>query len=125
MKCFKGFRGVTQGEPLSPTIFNMVMDVLVWHWVEDMAESAGGQGGCRREVIHKNTPFYANDGMIEPSEPGWLQGASITLLGMFERVGLRTNVRKKVRMVCRPCQTAGTQLEAAYKQTMTSAGLSY
>ena len=28
---FKGARGVTQGDPLSPTIFNMLVDVVVRH----------------------------------------------------------------------------------------------
>ena len=36
MVSVKGFRGVTQGEPLSPTIFNVVVDVVVRHWVEVM-----------------------------------------------------------------------------------------
>ena len=30
---FKGARGVTQGDPLSPTIFNVVVDVVVRHWL--------------------------------------------------------------------------------------------
>ena len=30
---FNGARGVTQGDPLSPTIFNVVMDAVVHHWV--------------------------------------------------------------------------------------------
>ena len=30
---FKGFRGVTQEGPLSPTIFNVVVDTMVLHWV--------------------------------------------------------------------------------------------
>ena len=46
-------------------------------------------------------------------------------VGLFERVGLNTNVRKTVRMVCRPCQTEVTQSEAAYGQRMTGAGPSY
>ena len=54
---FKGFRGVTQGDPLSPTISNAVVDTVVRHWIEEMAESAGGQGRRGREGRHKNAFF--------------------------------------------------------------------
>ena len=30
---FKGHRGVTQVDPLYSTIFNMVVDTLICHWV--------------------------------------------------------------------------------------------
>ena len=30
---FKGDRGVMQGDPLSPTIFNVVVDAVVQHWL--------------------------------------------------------------------------------------------
>ena len=30
---FKGAWGVMQGDPLSPTIFNVVVDAVVRHWV--------------------------------------------------------------------------------------------
>ena len=30
---FRGEKGVTQGNPLSPTIFNVVVDAVVRHWV--------------------------------------------------------------------------------------------
>ena len=35
---FKEARGVTQGYPLSPTIFNVVVDAVVWPWVVVIAE---------------------------------------------------------------------------------------
>ena len=47
--------------------------------------------------------------MKASSEPGWLQGAVSTLVGLFDRVGLRTNVRNTVGMVYFPCQAEGTQ----------------
>ena len=48
---FKGERGVTQGDPLSPTIFNVVVDVVVRHWVtlaveeEETRGIGGGRAG--------------------------------------------------------------------------------
>ena len=37
---FKGAWGVTQGEPLSPTILNVVVDTVVLHWVKMALEEA-------------------------------------------------------------------------------------
>ena len=45
---FKGERGVTQGNLLSPTIFNVVVDTVVWHWLEGLQaakEEKGAKGG--------------------------------------------------------------------------------
>ena len=33
----KSSRGVTQVEPLSPTIFNMVVEVVIFHWAIEVA----------------------------------------------------------------------------------------
>ena len=35
---FKGQRGVTQGNPLPPMIFNMVVDAVLQNWVSMVAE---------------------------------------------------------------------------------------
>ena len=37
---FKGARGVTQGDPLSPTILNVVVDAVVRHWLMLEVEEA-------------------------------------------------------------------------------------
>ena len=42
---FQSQRGVTQGEPLSPTIFNVVVDAIIWHWVKVVG---GTQEGTRQ-----------------------------------------------------------------------------
>ena len=41
---FKGTRGVTQGDPLSPTIFNVVVDAVVRHWVTMALEESEKRG---------------------------------------------------------------------------------
>ena len=37
---FQGFRGMNQGDLLSSTIFNVMVDAVTRHWFEVMAESA-------------------------------------------------------------------------------------
>ena len=48
--------------------------------------------------------FYADDGMVGATDPKWIQGAFSSLVAIFDRVGLLTNVRKTVSMVCHPCR---------------------
>ena len=104
---FGGERGVTQGDPLPPTIFNMVVDEVVRHWVNGIMEEEEARGETVREGRHQAALFYADDGMVVSSDPAWIQGAFTTLVGLFDRVALLTNVGKTVSMVCHPCQ-AGT-----------------
>ena len=63
--------------------------------------------------------------MVAWSDPHWLKGAFNTLIGLFDRVGLRANVNKTVGMVCRLCHAAGTQSEAAYGWRITGEGPTY
>ena len=62
--------------------------------------------------------------MIALTDPRWLQWAFTILVGLFERVGLKTNQRKTVSMACRPCSAAGNRSEKSYMHTMTGKGLS-
>ena len=64
---FKGARGMTQGDPLSPTIFNVVVDAVVRHWLEGLQtenEEKGETGGG-----HLSAVFYADDGMVGATDP--------------------------------------------------------
>ena len=116
---------MTQGDPLPPTIFNVVVYAVVRHWATmALAESEkrGERGG---EGRHQAALFYADDDMAALSDPRWLQWVFDALVSLFKRMGLRTNVGKTVSMVCRPCQVAGTQLVAAYGRKMTGEGPTY
>ena len=96
----------------------MVVDAVVRHWVSVMVEGAEEQGGCRQDSRHQNSLFYTDNGMVASSDPRCPQGYFSTLVGLFDRVGLRTNVGKTVGIVCRPCQAVGTHLEVVYEKRM-------
>ena len=57
-EAFKGARGVTKGDPLPPTIYNVLVDAVARHWLEgvqtdkDEKEAEGGEG-------HFSAVFYA------------------------------------------------------------------
>ena len=43
---------MTQGDPLSPTIFNVVVDVVVRHWVAVMVDGAEDRGELGHRYRH-------------------------------------------------------------------------
>ena len=118
-------RGVTQGDLLSPSIFNLVVDAVVRHSVTGVLADAEVRGGLGKEGRHQAALFYVDDGMAALSDPFWLQGAFNTLVGLFDRVGLRTNSGKTFGMVCNPCQAAGNLSTAEYRRRVTGVGPTY
>ena len=79
-----------------------------------------------REGRNQAALFYADDGMSVSADPAWLQGAFTALLGLFDRVGLRTNSGKTVSMVCHPFQVAAVnRTEEAYGRRIMGEGKSY
>ena len=123
---FKGARGFTQGDPLSPTIFNVVVDEVVRHWIDGIFDEAEEKGETGREVRRQSAVFYADDGMVVSLDPACLQRAFSALVAIFDRVGLLTNVGKTVSMACHPFWVgAGNRTEAVYIRRLTGLGKTY
>ena len=47
--------------------------------------------------------LYADNGMVASTKLGWLHTAFEMLMELFDQVGLKTNLKKTVGMVCHPC----------------------
>ena len=113
-----------QGDPLSPTIFDVVVGAVVRHWLEGLQtanEEKGATGGG-----HFSAVFYADDGMVGASDPAWLQGEFIALVAIFNRVGLQTNVDKTVSMACHPFRAgSGNRTTEGYRRRITGDGNSF
>ena len=104
----------------------MVVDAVFRHWVNLIVEAVEAKGGTGREGRHQSALFYADDGMVVSSDPAWIQGAFTALVAIFDRVGLMTNVRNTVSMVCHTCQAgARNRTEEAYGRRITGEGRSY
>ena len=58
--------------------------------------------GVGEEIRQFLATFYADDGLVQSRDPVRLQALLDTLVSLFERVGLRTNVSKTKTMVCIP-----------------------
>ena len=48
---FCGEIGVTQGYPMPPTIFNVVVDTVVHHWESLVAETVGGDNSNSNKAV--------------------------------------------------------------------------
>ena len=71
-EAFRGFGGVTQGYPLSPPIFNVVVDAVMCNWVSLVAVGAGGPDGCGKKLLHRSAFFYVYNSLVAPTDSDWL-----------------------------------------------------
>ena len=69
--------------------------------------------------------FYANNRVVAYTNPGWLQSEFDMIMGLFDRVGLQTNVRKTVGVVFRTFRAARVQAEKSYTWRMTGEGIRF
>jgi hypothetical protein len=122
---FPATRGVTQGDIVSPTIFNIVVDAIVRHWLTLVLDDGSEVNGFGRMVREQLVLFYADDGLLAARNHLWLQMALSRLCELFERVGLRTNVQKTKTMTCTPGYISGQVAVPAYRRRMEGVGESY
>ena len=123
---FRATRGVTQGDIISPTIFNIISDAVVRYWFSTVSAdteapvSGVGVGGRAHSAL-----FYADDGEISSRDPEWLQGAIDVLADLFGRVGLKTNTDKTEVMICHPGHISTRISDEAYGRRMGQGGLTF
>ena len=99
-----------------------MVDPIDHHWVVMVAENEAGPDGFGYTVADKAAFLNGDDGLITSTNPVWLQSVFGVLIGLFEQVGLRTNVTNMVAMACQPGPIAGQQSTTSYGQQMTSEG---
>ena len=116
---FKGYRRVTQGDPLSPTILNMGAYAVIRHWVALVVGEEVELERIGKAVQRIAALFCTYDKLLYSPWPARLQGALYFLTGLFNRVGLSTNTKKTVGVTFQPCHMDIRHSEVAYRQRIT------
>ena len=66
---FKAGRGVTQGGPLSPRVFNIMVNAIICEWLRVEVGIEAAEKGPRRKCSEFLAEFYADNGIIANREP--------------------------------------------------------
>ena len=99
---FRAFRGLTQGGPLSPRIFNVLVDAIIREWLKEVLGEEASESGIGAAIYLFLALFYADDGYIASINEEMLQDAMDKLVDLFDRAGLHTNTVKTKAMTCVP-----------------------
>ena len=99
---------------MSPTIFNVVVDTVIRHWVTVVTPTEAVTGSLGLTIINLAAYFYADGGLMVSIQSERLQSEFDVLSVLFNQVSLQTNTEKTVGMVFQPCHAMGGMSEAAY-----------
>ena len=122
---FKASRGVTQGGPLSPKIFNIMVDAIVREWIRQLLytgrEEETELSDSVAEVLNTLSIIlallYADDAYIASTSQQVVQDSMDILTELFDRVGLRTNTEKTKVMTCVNEKVQVRRSEEVYRNT--------
>ena len=94
--------GVTQGDPESPIIFNIVVDAVVWEVLDVVCIPKEAQRAMGWAAEERNLVFYVDDGRIAGRDHEWFQDALSVTVEMFQRMVWEKSIEKSKTMVCTP-----------------------
>ena len=80
-------RVIKQVDPVSPMIFNIVVDAVVWVVLDVVCGYQEAQHGLGWAAGERNLTFYAKDGRIAGQDHEWFQDALSVTVAMFCRMG--------------------------------------
>ena len=117
--------GVTQGHPVSPEIFNIMVEAVVRAFLLEVYGPQEAHHVFGWAAGEHNIVFYADDGRIAGRNNIWVQTTLIAMVRTFERVGLQKNLGKTKVMMCNQGFIWVQHGTAAYKRRATGEGATF
>jgi len=102
--------GITQGDIISPTIFNIVIDAILHHWYQFMHAKG---------YYSTTIKFYADDGLLANTSASNLQMGLHEIACLFKCFGLQLNAQKTQAMISAPAPPTCSISTAAYQCQLT------
>ena len=115
---FKSHRGVTQGDIISPTIFNIMIDAVVRVLEQEIKKR-------EKSIVTTSQIFYADDGYIAGVDECRVQETMNDAVLLFERLGLYINCEKTKLMVGDIGKLQTQISKEAYDRRVTGRGKVY
>jgi hypothetical protein len=115
---FKGERGTTQGDVISGTLFNILIDAITRHWYHEV--SLIETVGIARTDTH--LMWYVDDSKLSGHDPLVIQQALNLLVDLLARTGMQVNTGKTKTMIITGAKITARQSTPAYKRRMTGEG---
>jgi hypothetical protein len=100
---FKAGRGVTQGGPLFAKLFNILVNAVVWEWMQQMQEDKDYKEEELAEfMVTFFAIFYIDNVYLASQDAVFLQHALTLLVHLFEQISLQMNTTKTQMMIYTP-----------------------
>ena len=113
---------MTQREPVSPTIFNILVDAVARAVLLEFCGPQEELNGLRWATGKHNICFYGDDRRIAGHNPIWMQTALTAIVRMFGRAGLQKYLSKTKSMLFLLGLIWGQQGVEAYNRRATGEG---
>ena len=95
--------GVTQGGPLSARLFNIMVNAVVWEWIQQLrVDREYDEKEFAEFIATFFAIFYVDDAYLASWDAEFLQYALTHLVHLFERIGLQMNTTETQTMICTP-----------------------
>ena len=106
--------GVIQGGPLSPRIFNLMVDAVIREGLRSQLGAEVAHSGIGNQIRTLLTALYVDNGLVQLRNPVFPQEAFNAQVALFKRFGLRTNTKKTEGVICIPGRIRTSLSREAY-----------